>query len=51
MKMVTIKEDHETVTIEPSGEYLTHFVPDTPIYPEKPALKIAQKLHEILVEL
>ena len=50
MKMVTIKEDHETVTIEPSGEYLTHFVPDTPIYPEKPALKIAQKLHEILVE-
>ena len=50
MKMVTVKETHVSVTEEPLGTYLTHFVPETPVHPEKPALKVAQALYEILEE-
>ena len=48
MKMRMIMEEHESVTEEPSGRYLTHFVPETPVHPEKPALKVAQGLLDIL---
>ena len=44
-----IKEEHVTVTEEPEGRYLWHFVPDDPVYPEKPALKVAQALYDFLV--
>ena len=43
-----IKEEHVSVTSEPSGGYLSHFVPDEPIHPEKPAFKVAQGLFQIL---
>ena len=48
MKMRMITEEHEAVTEEPSGRYLTHFVPETPDSSEKPALKVAQGLLDIL---
>ena len=48
LKMMMITEEHEAVTEEPSGRYLTHFVPETPVHPEKPALKVAQGLYSIL---
>ena len=48
VKMRMIKEEHIAVTEEPVGKYLTHFVPEDPIYPEKPALKTAQALYTIL---
>ena len=50
MKMRMITEEHESVTEEPSGRYLTHFVPEMPVHPEKPALKVAQGLFDILVQ-
>ena len=43
-----IKEEHVTVTEEPGGRYLWHFVPEEPVYPEKPALKVAQALYDLL---
>jgi hypothetical protein len=46
--MRMIKEEHIAVTEEPVGKYLTHSVPEDPIYPEKPALKTAQALYTIL---
>jgi hypothetical protein len=49
-KMRMIIEKHESVTKEPSGRYLTHFVPEPPIHPEKPAFKVAQALHETLIQ-
>ena len=48
LRMRLIKEEHISVTEEPAGKYLTHFVPDEPVYPEKPALKVAQALYELL---
>ena len=45
-----VQEEHVAVSVEPSGKYLTHFVPEEPIHPEKPALKVAQALHGILEE-
>ena len=48
LKMRMVKEEHVTVSIEPSGRYLAHFVPEKPINREKPALKIAQALYELL---
>lgn len=42
------KEYHVSVTCEPEGKYLDHFTPDEPIYPEKPALKEAEGLYDIL---
>ena len=36
------------MTWEPSGRYLSHFTPEEPVYPEKPALKIAEGLYDIL---
>ena len=46
-----IKEEHVSVTLEPAGCYLTHFTPDPPIYPEKPAFKEAQAIHRILEDV
>ena len=43
-----IKEEHVSVTEEPSGRYLGHFVPEEPVPPEKPALKVAQALYDLL---
>ena len=43
-----IQEEHVSVTDEPSGKYLAHFVPDDPLYPEKPAQKNAEALFDIL---
>jgi hypothetical protein len=37
LKMRMITEEHESVTEEPSGKYLAHFVPEKPVHPEKPA--------------
>ena len=48
MKMRIVTEEHEAVTEEPSGRYLTHFVPEIPVSSEKPALKVAQGLLDIL---
>ena len=48
MRMVT--EEHESVTEEPSGKYLGHFVPLPPVLPEKPALKVAEGLYDILLQ-
>ena len=48
LKMRMITEEHMAVTEEPSGRYLTHFVPETPDSSEKPALKVAQGLLHIL---
>ena len=48
LKMRMITEEHEAVTEEPSGRYLNHFVPETPDSSEKPALKVAQGLLDIL---
>ena len=47
MRMVT--EEHESVTQEPCGKYLSHFVPEPAVLPEKPALKVAEGLYEILL--
>lgn len=44
-----IREEHVSVTDEPSGKYLWHFVPEEPVHPEKPALKVAQELYDLLV--
>lgn len=44
-----IKEEHVSVTEEPSGQYLWHFVPEDAVYPEKPALKVAQAIYDLLV--
>ena len=46
MRMVT--EENESLTDEPSGRYLSHFTPETPVHPEKPALEVAQGLFNIL---
>eukprot|EP00918_Siedleckia_nematoides_P098278 GHVU01215117.1.p1 GENE.GHVU01215117.1~~GHVU01215117.1.p1 ORF type:complete len:196 (+),score=11.90 GHVU01215117.1:215-802(+) len=43
-----IKKEHIAVSEEPTGRYLSHFVPDEPICPQKPALKVAQALYELL---
>ena len=45
-----IKEEHYSVTWEPSGKYLFHFTPEKPEGNEKPAQKIAQPIYEWLVE-
>ncbi|KAG0728087.1 hypothetical protein GWK47_033201 [Chionoecetes opilio] len=44
-----IREEHVSVTEEPSGRYLWHFVPEDPLPPEKPAFKVAQALYDLLV--
>ena len=50
LKMRMVTEEHESVTNEPSGCYPSHFTPDTPVHSEKPALKVAQGLFNILVQ-
>ena len=47
-KMRMITEEHESVTEEPSGKYLGHFAPETTVGCEKPAMKVAQGLLNIL---
>ena len=47
MRMVT--EEHESVTQEPCGKYLGHIVPLPGVLPEKPALKVAKGLYDILL--
>ena len=51
LRMRMIREEHISVTAEPSGKYLTHFVPDDPVHPEKPALKVAQEIYEMLKQM
>ena len=36
LKMRMVTEENEPVTIEPSGRYLSHLTPETPVHPEKP---------------
>ena len=48
VRMRTIEEEHVSVSEEPSGKYLTHFVPEEPVHQEKPALKTAQALYNVL---
>ena len=36
-----VKEEHISVTVEPSGKYLTHFTPLPAKYPKKPLWKKA----------
>ena len=48
VRMRIITEEHEAVTEEPSGCYLTHFAPEAPSSSERPALKVAQGLFNIL---
>ena len=50
LRMRMIKEEHVSVSEEPSGRYLTHFLPEDPIHPEKPAQKVAQHLYDIVKE-
>ena len=47
-KMRQVVEEHESVTEEPSGRYLGHFTPKPPSGNEKPALKVAQGIVELL---
>jgi hypothetical protein len=47
---MTIREEHVSVTEEPSGKYLAHFVPEKPVHPEKPAFKSAQGLYKVTQE-
>ena len=50
MRMRVITEEHESVTEEPSGQYLAHFTPEPPVHPEKPAEKVAEALYELLLK-
>ncbi|KAF0293073.1 hypothetical protein FJT64_009044 [Amphibalanus amphitrite] len=50
VRMTMVKEEHVTVSEEPSGRYLSHFVPEEVVPPEKPAQKIAQALRDLLEE-
>ena len=43
-----IKEEHISVTAEPSGRYLSHFTPESAVHPEKPAKLVAKGLYSIL---
>ena len=47
-KMRMVVEEHESVTEEPCGHYLGHFTPKPPSGKEKPALKVAQGVVELL---
>ena len=48
LHLCLIHEEHVSVTDEPSGKYLWHFVPEEPVHPEKPALKVTQELYDLL---
>ena len=43
-----IKEEHVAITTELSGKYLTHFTPPPAIPTEKPGMKEAEYLLELL---
>ena len=49
-KLVKVTEEHVSLSVEPEGEYLSHFVPAEPMPGEKPALKQAQQIVNILAE-
>ena len=48
--MQIIPEEHVSDGVQPSKSYLTYYVPNEPESGEKPAMKQAQKLYEIMVE-
>ena len=48
VRMRMIDEEHVSVSEEPRGKYLAHFVPDEPVHPEKPASKTAEALYDVL---
>jgi hypothetical protein len=43
-----IKEEHISVSWEPTGRYLAHITPKPALHPEKPAKKIAEALYDVL---
>ena len=43
-----VKEEHVSVTWEPTGRYLAHFTPDPAVLPDKPAKKVAECLYDVL---
>ena len=43
-----VKENHISVTLEPSGEYVGHVTPEEPTFPEKPAQKEAEAVFSLL---
>lgn len=43
-----VKEEHISVTWEPTGRYLSHFTPDPAVHPDKPAKKVAECLYDVL---
>nr|XP_047134946.1 uncharacterized protein LOC124812399 [Hydra vulgaris]XP_047134947.1 uncharacterized protein LOC124812399 [Hydra vulgaris] len=42
------KEEHISVTWEPTGRYLAHITSEPALHPEKPAKKIVEALYEVL---
>ena len=45
-----VKEEHISVTWEPSGRYLGHFTPEKAVHPNKPAKMVAVGLYDMLVK-
>ena len=45
---IIIKEQHITVTLEPGGRYLGHFILDAPIHSDKPAKKVGEGVYLLL---
>ena len=50
IKLGKTTEEHVTLSLEPQGVYLDHFIPPVPLPGEKPALKQAQQIIRILTE-
>ena len=44
------KEEHVTVTVEPSGDYLGHITPDKADHPDKPAKKTAEGVYRLMAQ-
>ena len=49
-KLGKVTEEHVTLSLEPQGDYLTHFVPGDPEPGVKPAMKQAQEIVRVLQE-
>ena len=43
-----IKEQHISVTAEPSGRYVGHVTPEEPVHPVKPAMKEAEAVYHLM---
>ena len=43
-----IKEQHISVTAEPSGRYIGHVTPEEPVHPVKPAMKEAEAVYHLM---